>query len=74
MGTIIGFAALGIGVVFALAWLVTFVILKITGEGAAVSAYAGLLPATFVAVSLSISATIIIVILAILNSIFHWGL
>ena len=74
MGTIIGLAAIGIGVVFALAWLVTFVIAKITGEEAVVSAYAGLLPATFVAVSLSISATILIVILAILNVIFSWGL
>lgn len=75
MGTIIGFAALGIGVIFVLVFLAVFVFTKfVADEEFAVAAVFAAFPATFASLYYSVVATVILVIIAILNSIFAWGL
>lgn len=75
MGTIIGFAALGIGVIFVLVFLSVFVFTKfVADEEFAVAAVIAAFPATFASLYYSVVATVILVIIAILNSIFAWGL
>lgn len=75
MGTIIGIAAIGIGVIFVLIYITAFIFVSLVGnEKGGIIAIASLIPAGWVALYYTVFAVVVITVIAILNVIFSWGL
>lgn len=75
MGTIIGIAAIGIGVIFVLIYLTAFLFVMLFGnDKLGITAIACLIPAGWVALYYTVFAVGVITVIAILNVIFSWGL